>query len=628
VALVVAAVAVQIARESGVVGISALGSVAAIALAALAFFAVCGFGATRLLLPEGLRRYELAWAIPVGACTSALGLTLLGFAFVPMAISIAVLAVAGIALGVFAVRRSGPPARPPRWRELAWPAFVAIVLACIALVPLFRAGYATVAGDGSDAHLAVGAAQFLQHDYPTAVNVNEPVDQFPLVWKSKYPIYYDLGAVAMLAGRQTYATISTLAAIMLALAAVGWFLFARELLGARMLGALAAMGIVGLNQMVLHTGMHPYFNQTWGYFTLPFSLVLAWSAVRYRSAGALALLAMFLAVAAFAYPLELPIPVAALVVFAVLDADLRAGAGAIARRVWTRRRALILAVPVVLLLAIPAYGVGQKLISGAVVVLVPGHSLGTWGGDLLAFIPTYEFFSLGQAGLWPWAVVAMVGFALYALRDRPRAFAVGIVTVLAVSALAAVDFRLRTYGWYFEFKILAFVAPLLIVCAAVGISRLRWPVLAWVLLGLFALTASQGALNETSTTYDQTPKDLLQLQAWSHALPRSESVRFDITPGAQLWAQYMFAGHPTCSELPLLGTSYPHVTFSLKADYALVQVAAAGSPEPHINPPYGAVGGPVFENASYALYRLGPSVPGTDTCTRRTVQTVLSVALS
>lgn len=596
--------------------------------AAILFFAVSGFGATRLLLPAGLRRYELAWVIPIGACTSALAMTVLGFAFVPFKASIALIVVAGLALGAFAVRRSGPPARPPRWRELAWPAYVAMILACIALVPLFRAGYMTVVGDGSDAHLAVGAAQFLQHDYPTSLNVNEPVDQFPLVWKSKYPIYYDLGAVATLAGRPTYETISTLAAVLLALAAVGWFLFARDVLGVRMLGALGAMGIVGLDQMVLHTGMHPYFNQTWGYFTLPFSLILAWWTVRHRSAGALALLVMFLAVAAFAYPLELPIPLAALVVFAALDPSLRASAGSIWRRVWSGRRALLWMIPLVLILAIPVYGVGQKLLSGAVVVFDPHHSLLTWGGDLLAFIPEYQFLSLGGATLWPLAAVAMAGFAYYGLRDRPRELRIGIFAVIAIGGLAAFDFRLRKYGWYFEFKVLAFVAPLLVVCAAAGISRLPWRGAAWVLLGAFALTASSGALAEMSATYDQTPRALLQLKAWSHALPRDDSIRLDITPGAQLWAQYMLAGHPACSELPLLGTSYPHVTFSTKADYALVEVGPARSPAPRLTPPYGAVGPPVFENADYALYRLSPALPGRDTCARETVQTVTSVPLS
>jgi len=626
--VLVAAAPVWIAHRSGVVGISALGAVLGLTLAATLFFAVCGFGAARLLLPAGLRRYELAWVIPIGACTSALGMTVLGFAFVPFKISIAVLVLAGLALAAFAIRRTGAPVRPPRWRELTWPAYVAMILACVALVPLFRAGYPTVIGDGSDAHLAVGAAQFLQHNYPTRVNVNEPVDQFPLVWKSKYPIYYDLGAVATLTGRPTYQSISTLAAIMLALAALGWFLFAREVLGTRILGAVGAMGIVGLDRMVLHTGMHPYFNQTWGYFTLPFSLVLAWWTVRHRSGGALALLVPFLAVAAFAYPLELPIPIAALVVFAVLDHDLRASAGTIWRRVWHSRRLLLLAVPIAVALAIPVYGVGEKLLSGAFVVLDPSRSLVTWGGDLLAFIPTYEFFSLGQSTLWQLAVVVMVGFAYYGLRDRPRELRIGVIAVLTIGALAALEFRLRTYGWYFEFKLLAFLAPLLIVCAAAGISRLRGPGLAWLVLGAFALTAASGALAETRTTFDQTPKSLLALQSWSRAVPRNDSIRLDITPGAELWAQYMFAGHPTCSALPLLGTSYPHVVFSDKADYALVEVGPAASPEPHLIAPYGSVGGPVFENANYALYKLSSTLPGRDTCVRGTVQTVTSVPLS
>src|SRR4029077_13811888 len=94
-----------------------------------------------------------------------------------------------------------------------------------------------------------------------------------------------------------------------------FFLLARELLGAGTAAAIAAMALVGLDRMVLHTVMHPYFNQTWGFFTLPFALVLSWWAVRERTRGGLALLALFLAIAAFAYPLALRIPLAALAVF-------------------------------------------------------------------------------------------------------------------------------------------------------------------------------------------------------------------------------------------------------------------------------------------------------------------------
>ena len=50
------------------------------------------------------------------------------------------------------------------------------------------------------------------------------------------------------------------------------------------------MGLVGLDRMVLHTVMHPYFNQTWGFFAMPFVFVLAWWAVEERTRGGVALL--------------------------------------------------------------------------------------------------------------------------------------------------------------------------------------------------------------------------------------------------------------------------------------------------------------------------------------------------
>ena len=46
-------------------------------------FGACGFGVTRLLLPASLRRHELLWALPTGACVAGLALMVLGFAAVP-----------------------------------------------------------------------------------------------------------------------------------------------------------------------------------------------------------------------------------------------------------------------------------------------------------------------------------------------------------------------------------------------------------------------------------------------------------------------------------------------------------------------------------------------------------------
>jgi hypothetical protein len=316
----------------------------------------------------------------------------------------------------------------------------------------------------------------------------------------------------------------------------------------------------------------------------------------------------------------------------VLDRDLRTRARTLGTRARAATRAnprwLALALLAALALAVPVVGVAEKLISGGIVVLDPNRSLGTWGGDLTSFFPEYEFLSLKSATLWPLATVAMVAFAYLAVRERPRELRFGIFAVLAIGALAALDFRLRSYGYYFHFKVLAFIAPLLVVCAAVGISRLPWRGAAWVILGGFALLASGGALNEAKITFDQTPKTLLALRDWSRAIPRGASVRLDMAGGNQLWAGYMLAAHRTCAQLPLLYTDYPHVAYSAKADYALVKAGFKYGIEPVLNPPFGAIGPPVFRNEDYALYRLTPSLPGKDSCSQRLVQTVTSVPLS
>jgi hypothetical protein len=630
----VSLVAINIARYSNAHGRGVVPQVAAIALAAGGLFALCGLGLTRLLLPAGLRRYEWLWVLPVGACAVALALTALGFAAVPFKVSLAVVIALGAAFSVFAVRRAGWPERPRPLSTVGWPVWIAVLAACIALVPLFRAGYLTVVGQGSDAHLAVGTAQFLQHNYPTSTNIAEPVDSVPLVWKSKQPIYYALGAVSSLVGRPPYQVISTVAALMLALSALGFFLFAREALGGSRAAALGAMGIVALDRMVLLTVTHPYFNQTWGFFTLPFSLLLAWWAVKHRSYGGWALLVLFLAVGAFAYPLELPIPLIALAVFAWDDRRVRRERGEpvwelrLRERLRGRKRYVI---PVVAILSVPIVGVLEKAISGSLVVFDPGRSLAAWGGDLRKYYPEYQFLALAKGTLWPLVLIGLGVAAWWALRAVERPLALGLLAVFVVAAVGALEFRARAHGYYFHFKILAFVAPILIACAVVGVMRLRgWGA---VLLALYVSTAQLGAAYLMSNTFDETPKPLVALRGWSKALPRDASIRLDMKPGAQLWAQYMVYEHPTCSEHPLVRTQYPRVPLARRATYVLTQFrhgVPAGRPIPAAYRPRDAVGGALFHDVTYGLWKLRPGlpdVPHAEGCSRRMVQDVKSVPL-
>jgi hypothetical protein len=640
------------------VGTNGVGQALQAGVAAVALFGLAGFGLTRLLLPPGLRRHEAIWVLPVGVCAVALLMTVLGFAYVSFHVSLGVTIALAAALALFAWRRAGPPARPERPAAVGWPFYLALLLVLVALVPLFRSGFATVIGDGSDAHLAVGTAHFLQHNYPTAINVNEPVDQVPLVWRSKQPIYYALASVASLADLDPFQTIAVTAAVLLALAAMGWYLVARELLGAGVYAGAAALAVVGLDRIVLHTGMHPYFNQTWGYMTLPYAVVLGWWAIRHRSRGGLALLALFLLVGAFAYPLALPIPLTFLLFAWWLDRRARRRAGeaipaggpparhpaspdraapassgwwkALWRRLYRRPRSLLWIVPLAVVLLIPIGGVLEKSIT-AYRVIDPNASLQAWGGDLSGSFPGEEYFGLSFHRLWPLAALVIVGFAVWTLWRLERPLAWGLGAVLLFGALFGEYFHARKQGWYFEFKVLAFTVPLAMTAGVVGMARLwtagrarghawlRWagPAAAVALLVALVTIEQRGALTELRSTYDQLPKTMIALRGWDARLPAHASVRLDVEPGPQLWVAYMLAGQPLCSQKPLLDTSYPHVPVSRKAEYVLVQRPLAK--------PVDATGAPLMTNAAYRLYRMRAGVPGPDRCSRAMVQTVKGI---
>ena len=443
-------------------------------LAAVVLFGICGFGATRLLLPPGLRERELLWVLPVGACMCALLMTVLGFAYVPVEVNLGLTLAAGVALGVVAVvreRRHGRPPERPRTRlalrAAAWPAWIALLLCLVALIPLFRAGFATVGGQGQDAHLAVGTAMFLQNHHPTAVAPDEPVDKVPLVWRSKQPIYYALGATATLAGLEVYQTISALAAVLLGLSALGFHLLCREVLGAPRWVSLVAMGLVGLDRMVLHTVMHPYFNQTWGFFAMPFAFVLAWWVVKERTRGGIALLAAFTAVLAFAYPLALPIPAIPIVILLWPE---RRRLGPALKWLWRGPKSLLWLVPLGLVALVPVRGVVEKAVSASNVVFDPTVTLQNWGGDLLGYFPEAWFLGMDST----WFLLAASPFLAWGVwlcvRDQPRGLRNGFLGVIAFAIVFAAWFRAREYGYYFHFKLLAFCAPLALTIAVVGLA--------------------------------------------------------------------------------------------------------------------------------------------------------------
>ncbi len=589
-------------------------------LAAVLVFGVTGLGVTRRLLPASLRPREALWVLPTGACVTGLALMALGFLAVPFAVSLVAVLVAGLALSVTSVRRDGPPALGPR-PELGWPLFLAAMVIAVALIPMVvKLHMAGVTGEGSDAHMAAGSANFLQHAYPTSSDPSLPFDRMPLLWKSRYPIYYAFGAVAQVSGLQSWQVLAPLAAVLLGLAALGMFLVARDLLGAPLAVAAAAMGFAGFDRMALHTGLNPYMNQTWGYMAMPFALVLAWALVRpgeprqdRRRTGAL--LAIFLALVVFAYPLAAPFAMLPLVVFAWRERKRRLRAGVPIprlRSLWRGPKSLLYLIPAAALLAVPARGVMEKVYSAGQLSLDPSKSLIGWAGDIRAFIPMNYFINLPLGRVFELVMIPIVILAYQELRRQPRELLYGLGGVLAFGLIEAAIFRKRDYGFYFHFKVLAFVAPLLLVIAAVAAARIRrWG--PW-LLAAFAVFTAFAARQELKATGLQLGKPTTALAAWARGLPPGASIRLDMTGGQQLWGAYFLADRRVCSAHPLLKTDYPHVPFSRKADYVVVATGTSRPPE--------AIGAALRANDGYHLYKLDPAMPGPDRCSQEQVSRI------
>jgi hypothetical protein len=344
--------------------------------------------------------------------------------------------------------------------------------------------------------------------------------------------------------------------------------------------------------------------------TLPFALVLAWWTVHERTRGGLFLLALFLAVGAFAYPLMLPIPLIALAVW--LWPERRRLSP---RRLWRGPRSLLWMVPLGVLLLIPLGGVAEKLFSGAKVAIDPTHSLETWGGDLLTYYQEAWFFGLSTGAALLVAAPFLLHGARRALRDVPPLMARGIVAVLLFAAVFAVWFRFREFGYYFHFKILAFVAPLALVVAVVGLGRIRH---GWVALAVLVMLSLGAANSELGVTFDQLPRTTLELRTLTRQVPAGDSIRLDVDPQQQNWAAYMLHQRRLCSQKPLEGTSYPHVRRSRKADFIVTEVKRPK--------PIDAIGDePVRRLTAWTLWREDPAIPGPDHCSQRMVQTVTTV---
>jgi hypothetical protein len=469
----------------------------------------------------------------------------------------------------------------------------------VSMTPALRAGFPTVQGQNGDAILAVGTADFLQHAPPGTVRPELPLDQVPILWRSKLPIYYGLAGISELSNQDEITAFTSVTGFVVGLLALGLFLFATHALRAPPLVALLAALLVPLSRIVIHVSMHTYYNQLWAMFALPFVLLFGWRLLQRPDRASATLFALFTLLAIFTYPLLLPFPA---VFVAVLAWRRRATLRALSPRLprWALVVGAVLAVPVVLVLA---RGVAEKVIPGTI-ALLPWRSLEGWGGrGILPYLPARWFFGVddGTANAQVLPVAGIILLAALGLRRTGGDIARALAIMLGGALLASVYIRLRTDGELFFFKAMSFAGPLVLLLAIVGLGHVRRTlpkVGAGLVVVWLALTMFGGARSEIVGTYELGSRNVLQIRDWGNQIPTTRTIRIDVEQGSwQLWSWYLLPEHRVSARDPLTGF-FPHPPKGWSGDLSLVRKPFR---------PHDADGPPIFENREYAIYRLRPS---------------------
>lgn len=599
VVLLVAGFALVLALLTGARRLGALPDLLRGSVAALVLFGVSGDALAVRLCPPALQPVRPVLALALGMAAGPLALTVLGILHIPLAVTLPLVLVAGLAASWWVRRRGGREAVAPLdVHVLVATAAVGVLLGCVVLIPMWGSGVVSVPGINPDAHQVVGSAALLQQAPPDATRVQLGLDHIPTVWGSKWPIFYALAAASNLSGLDPLGAFPTMAALLAVLAALGFGALAGEAFGLGRRGGLVVAAVSGLSWVTIHLAVHPYWNQLWGYAALPWALLLGWLALNGRGEARAAVgCGLLLLLIALAYPLLFPYPVVILVLMAV----------ALRRRprlpAWGRRGGPIGFVLLGLILLVPLLAAVQKLSQAGSQLIHPGGAV--WGGDVTSFIPFGDFVGTGGGILPALVILALAVWAL--VRVVPRRLALALGAALALFAL--LDVRLRTVpsGTYMDFKHLAFTGSLVVALGATGaVSLLRHrrreaAVLGAVLLAAWGVGAMIRDRREFKEHWVQVPPELSEIRDWSRALPPGTSVRIDIPQsGVQLWAAYFLAEHPVDSIDPVLFTTYAHPPWGAIADYSLALRVIPLRALRRL----GVTGPPIRENRQFVLRRI------------------------
>ena len=578
------------------------------AAAAVLLFVACGLAPARLLAPPELKPWAPLLAIPLGACVSGLALALLGALAIPLAASLVVLVVGGLAAALL-TPGGGEVAFAPRLRRLAGPALMATVVTAVLVAPLIRTGaLASVVGGNGDAHLATGVATLLEQAPLGAERVQLPIDHMPGVWNSRFPMIYVLAGTAKLSGLDPVVALTPLSGVLMGGVALGLFLIGLLLLGSGPRGSLLVMAMGALGTGAMSVVYEPFYNLQWALLTLPLILLAGWFHLRDPRPPTLGLLAVAGISSLLAYPLLFPFVALFLVAVAARARD-KAGRWLPRPRLprtWWMRALLALPALLALLIALVLVAAAAEKMVSALVALAPGGNLNAWHSPGEPFAPLYD-----RIGVPEWAgaaAVLLVGLAGVGIWRAPREARVALGVLFGALVITVAYMRLRDGTQLFYLRALSILGPLTLAFAGAGAASLARERGRRALPGLAAAVVALGLVGFASAQRAHyivpfVDRDTWQIREWGRRLPPGSSVRVDVRPyGAQQWAGYMLSPHPLTAIAPLQ-EFFPYPPLGRKADFLLTN---------SFGRPTDTVGRPVFANRRFILYRLDPGIRGPD----------------
>lgn len=268
--------------------------------------AYLGYGATRLLLPVSLWRWQPLLTPFLGYAVVTIVFHSLNTSWLNAEQSTVVLLTLTTGLNAFAVARRGRLRAHPTWKDDLIPMLLSFGVYIGATIPLISYGFITVVGTNGDVEQYLAGADYIRRFNLSALATAPPNPLLDLAAKLTGPFggwgfTYILSLVTLILGWSGEKAFAPLLAFLVAANVIAMHLFARSVLGLSWRGSAFASFALGVNGLLLWTGFFNYGRQVAVLPLLPVAALAFLASFRHRSWRSILFAALLFAAVTITY---------------------------------------------------------------------------------------------------------------------------------------------------------------------------------------------------------------------------------------------------------------------------------------------------------------------------------------